>query len=357
MVTMHDVARHAGVSLSTVSYALSGARPVSASTRDRVAAAMAELGFQPNAMARSLASRRSHVIALIYPAMDKGLGGTIAEFVQAAAEQARAFGYHLVLWPFRQTEADQVRDLVRQGMADGVLVMEVALDDSRIDVLVEAGIPYAMIGRTRDVTDRHSVDIDFDATVADAVTHLADLGHRRLGFLNHSQASFDAGYAPAHRARDAFAREIAARGLAGIHRVCDDSPVAGRAAVAEMVAADPALTGLITMNEMATFGVMAELQHLGLRVPDDVSVLGIVTSPGVATMTNPPLTSFHAPGASLGRLAVDRLLLQLAPQQTSSRTRVPATSPAAPSDAAGTLPSVVIPCVLDPGSSTGPAPD
>lgn len=336
MVTMNDVARHAGVSLSTVSYALSGTRPVSAATRERVTSAMAELGFQPNAMARSLASRRSNVIALIYPAMDKGLGGTIAEFVHAAAERSRELGYHLVLWPFRQSEASEVRDLVRQGMADGVLVMEVALDDARIDVLVEAEIPYAMIGRTRDLVGRHSVDIDFDATVAAALDHLQELGHTRIAFLNHSQASLESGYAPTHRAAEAFARETAERGLVGVHRTCDDSPVAGRRAVADLFATHPGTTALVTMNEMATFGVMAELQHLGLAVPDDVSVLGIVTSPGVATMTNPPLTSFHAPGASLGRLAVDRLVSQL--------------------DGGAPGPAVLIPCVLETGASTGPAP-
>ncbi len=104
MATMQDVARRAQVSLSTVSYALSGTRPVSDATRRRIEDAMAELGYQPNAMARGLASRRSHVLALIYPAMEKGLGGTVAEFVSSAAETARENGYHLVLWPFRTTQ-------------------------------------------------------------------------------------------------------------------------------------------------------------------------------------------------------------------------------------------------------------
>lgn len=337
MVTITDVARHAGVSVSTVSYAISGARPIRSDTRERVEQAMRELGYQPNAMARSLASRRSNVVALIYPAMDKGLGGTISEFVHAAAERARQNNYHLVLWPFRYTEASQVRDLVRQGMADGVLVMEVALDDERIDVLEEAGIPYTMIGRTRDVSGRNSVDIDFDVTMRVALDHLLDLGHRRIGFLNHSRQSFDSGYAPALRALDAYERLTAERGLIPVSRFCDDSPVVGRQVAAELLSEEPDLTALVTMNEMATFGVVAEIQYQGRVVPDDFSLLGIVTSPNIATMSNPPLTSMHAPGAQLGRLAIDRLLSQI------DRSR-PET------------PNVLIPCLLEEGMSVGPAP-
>lgn len=90
------------------------------------------------------------------------------------------------------------------------------------------------------------------------------------------------------------------------------------------------------MNELATFGVFAELQYRHLGIPEDVSVLGIVTSPGVGTMSYPTLTTMHSPGAELGRLAVDRLLSQLDPAH-------PAT------------PNRLIPCVLEPGLSIGPA--
>ncbi|HQY99623.1 MAG TPA: LacI family DNA-binding transcriptional regulator [Propionicimonas sp.] len=336
MATIADVARQAGVSVSTVSYALSGARPIKPETRTRVEAAMRELGYHPNAMARSLASRRSNVISLIYPADERGVGGTGGEFVHSAAARARELGYQLVLWPFRSDQVREVRNLVRQGMADGVLVMEVLLDDERIDVLEAAKVPYTMIGRTRDVSERHSVDVDFDATVVAAVDHLVGLGHRHIGFINHSQGSLDAGYGPTVRAAAAFERAMAERGLTPLARTCEDSPLAGRQATAGLLATEPDLTALITMNEMATFGVFAELQYRRLAIPDDVSVLGIVTSPGVGTMSYPTLTTMHSPGVELGRLAVDRLISQLDPAH-------PAT------------PNRLIPCVLEPGMSIGPA--
>lgn len=337
MATMQDVARRAQVSLSTVSYALSGTRPVSTQTRRRIEEAMAELGYQPNAMARSLASRRSNVLALIYPAMERGLGGTVAEFVDAAAVTARENGHHLVLWPFRTTQAPEIRDLVRQGMAAGVLLMEVSLDDARVDTLQEAGVPYTMIGRTRDLAERPSVDIDFERTTEDAVAHLAGLGHRHIGFVNHSLASREAGYAPTFRAQEGFEAAMRARGLEPVVVHSDESPRAGRAAVGELFGLDPELTALVTMNEIATFGVMAELQARRVEVPDQMSILSIVTSPGVGEMSNPPLTTMHAPGAELGRLGVLKLL-----------SLVDASRPATP--------DVLIPCALEPGGSVAPAP-
>ncbi len=337
MATMQEVAQRAGVSVSTVSYTLSGTRPVSAATRSRILAAMTELGFQPNAFARGLASRRSNVIALIYPAAERGLGGTVAEFVDAAARTARGRGYHLVLWPFGMDQAAQIRDLARQGLADGILLMEVALDDPRVECLQEAGVQYTMIGRTRRPEGRPWVDIDFERTTHDAVAHLAALGHTRIGFINHSRASLDEGYGPTIRAQEGFEQAMRARGLTPLSRHVDESPRAGRVATAAMLAAEPGLTALITMNEMATFGVVAELAQRGLAVPADLSILSIVTSPGVGDMTYPPLTTMHAPGAELGRLGVEKLLSLL--DSTRADTS-----------------NALIPCVLEPGGSVAAAP-
>lgn len=339
MATMQDVARLANVSLSTVSYALSDARPVSAATKARIEAAMAELGFQRNAAARSLASRRSHVVALTFPAMQQGLGGTVTEFVASAAETASRHGYQLVLWPLGAGQSREIRDLAQQGQADGVLLMEVRLEDPRVEALRAAGVPFTMIGRTAEVAGLSYVDIDFAATTEDAVAHLAGLGHERIGFLNHSAASREDGYGPTLRADDGYSEAMRRRGLEPWSTLCDEDPGAGRAAMAGLLAAEPGLTAVITMNEIATFGATVELQARGLRIPDDFSVLSIVTSPGVGAMSNPPLTTMHAPGAELGRLGVLALLALL---------RV---------DDLRVVDPVLLPCPLEPGGSTALAAD
>ena len=336
MATMQDVARLAHVSVSTVSYALSGARPVSAQTKRRIEAAMHELGFRPNALARALASRRSRTLAVIYPATEAGISGTVAEFVSSAAATARRRGYHLVLWPFAAHQAEEIRDLVHQGMADGVLLMEVCLSDSRVEALDAAGLPFAMIGRTERVDGLTFVDIDFDQTLEDAVAHLTALGHRHIGFLNHSAASHAAGYAPTHRAERAFVGGMVRRGLTPVTVLSEDDPAAGRQAMATLLTADPALSAVVTMNEMATFGATVELQARGLSVPDAFSVLSVATSPGVGALSNPPLTTMHAPGAELGRLAVQALLTLI---------EDPDGPPPEPS---------LLTCPLEPGASTAP---
>ena len=338
MATMQDVARLANVSLSTVSYALSDARPVSAATKSRIEAAMAELGFQRNAAARSLASRRTHVLALTFPAMQQGLGGTVSEFVASAAETATKHGYQLVLWPLGANQPREISDLAKQGQADGVLLMEVLLEDPRVEALRATGVPFTMIGRTEQVADLSYVDIDFTQTTEDAVAHLAGLGHEKIAFLNHSAASRAEGYGPTVRADDGYAAAMRRRGLEPQAVLCDENPAAGRAAMSALLAREPGLTAVITMNEIATFGAAVELQSRDLRIPRDFSVLAIVTSPGVGAMSNPPLTTMHAPGAELGRLGVESLLALL---------HVDGSHVAGP---------VLLPCHLEPGASTGPVP-
>jgi DNA-binding LacI/PurR family transcriptional regulator len=311
MATMQDVAKLANVSLSTVSYALSDTRPVSAATKMRIEAAMSELGYHRNAAARSLASRRSRVLALTFPAMQQALGGTVSEFVASAAEAAAQYGYHLVLWPFGANQPLEIRDLAMQGMADGVLLMEVRLADPRVEALRDAGVPFTMIGRTEDVTGLSYVDIDFAQTTEDAVAHLAGLGHERIAFVNHSEASSLDGYGPTIRAGDGYRDAMTRRGLVPQAIFCDEDPSAGRAAMTSLLTREPGLTAVITMNEIATFGVTVELQAIGLQIPRDVSVLAIVTSPGVGAMSNPPLTTMHSPGAELGRRGVQSLVALL----------------------------------------------
>ena len=198
-------ARLARVWVSTVSYVLTGTRPISQATRDKVLAAMAELDYQPNAMARGLASRRSRILGLMMPMDERGLGATETAFVTGAAAAASAAGYHLVLSPVGGGgDLDDLRRLASQRMLDGVVLMEVQLADERVTVLQEAGVPLVLIGRTGDTSMLSYVDIDFDQTVRDAVAHLVGLGHRRIVYVNHSAATLASGYGPALRTRDAF---------------------------------------------------------------------------------------------------------------------------------------------------------
>ncbi|HEU4324913.1 MAG TPA: LacI family DNA-binding transcriptional regulator [Roseiflexaceae bacterium] len=335
MATMQDVAKRAGVSLSTVSYALNGTRPISEETRQRIFAAMEELGYQPHALARGLASKRSRIIALLFPTPERGLGITELEFVTGAIDAATERGYNLVLWSSDLHNAGGLRQLMQQGLVDGVIMMEVHLQDERIDLLRENGIPFTLIGRPDDPANLSYVDIDFAQTTRDAVAYLVGLGHRRIAFLNQSQVEIDNGYGPVVRAQAGFTQAMAAVGLAGPVLPCLPTPGAGYEICAALLEVDPTMTALISINERATPGVLQALADRGWRIPDDFSLVLIVSSGRVADMSVPPLTTMTSPSAEAGRLGVVQLIQQLESGQQSA-------------------PQALLPCRLEVRGSSGP---
>jgi DNA-binding LacI/PurR family transcriptional regulator len=336
--TMLEVAKRANVALSTVSYALNGTRPISEATRARIWQAMSDLGYQPNALARGLASRRSRIIALLFPALPRGFGATELEFVTGAAEAAQNRGYHLVLWPTEIHAVSELQQLIRQSLVDGVLVMEVRLRDERIDLLRQIDVPFSMIGRPSEASDLSYADIDFEQTTRDAVTYLVGLGHRSIAFLNHSEDSYKGGYGPSVRAAEGFEQVAQAMGITPISRFCGDTALAGQQVFEELIRAHPEITALATMNERATVGVMRAASARGWTIPADLSIVSLVSSARVAEMTQPPLTTLTPASAELGRLGVETLIGQL--EETHPQ-----------------LVQRLLPCSLVIRDSTGPSPD
>lgn len=311
MSTMLDVAKRANVALSTVSYALNNTRPVSDETRQRILKAMEELGYRPHAMARGLASKRSRIIALLFPNPERGLGITELELVTSAADAARENGYNLVLWPSEMHDPEELRLFAQQGLVDGVIVMEVRLNDERINLLREIDFPFSMIGRCADTDGLGYADIDFERTMQDAVAHLAGLGHKQIAFLNQSQSAYDSGYGPVVRSMAEFTKAIQAAGLDGVARFCRPAPQAGVEVCTELLAEHPDLTAMITMNERAVPGIMRAIGERGWRIPDDFSLVVIASSARMAEMMTPPLTTADIQVAELGRLGVELLIQQL----------------------------------------------
>jgi DNA-binding LacI/PurR family transcriptional regulator len=318
MPTMLDVAKRAGVALSTVSYALNGTRPISEETRQRIAVAMEELGYRPHALARGLASKRSRIVALLFPVSERGLGFTELEFVTSAADAARENGYNLILWSSEMHDPNELRQFTQQGLVDGVIVMEVHLNDERIDALREIGFPFSMIGRCANLDGIGYVDIDFEQTVQEAINHLSGLGHTHVAFLNQSQSVFDAGYGPAVRIQTSFEQAVRTAGLKGATRFCRATAQAGHEAFGELLAECPDLTALVAMNERAIPGVMQAIADRHWRIPDDFSLVVVVSSARMAEMMMPPLTTADAPAAELGRLGAELLIQQLETQEQST---------------------------------------
>lgn len=308
---MRDVAQRAGVSIATVSFVVNDSKRVTPETRKRIEAAMAELGFRRNVVARALASRRTRIIALIYPVLEHRMGGSSMEFVTSAAQTASDADYHLVVWPV-STDGHELSALVGQGLVDGVLLMEVQLDDARVDALRKLDIPFALIGRTQDVTGLDYVDIDFDITMDTAVDHLWELGHRSIMLVCGSQdeESFK-NYGPYVRLEAAYRRIANERDFQPMIMRCRQTVASGRRVAQQLVTQACGATAVIIADEAAAAGLIAGLHGQGVRVPMDLSVMSVISSKDMAFICDPPLTTVTAAGIELGRLGVEALLRQL----------------------------------------------
>lgn len=335
MATMSDVAKHAGVALSTVSYAINGTRPISEETRQRIFASMQALKYHPHALARGLASKRSRIIALLFPVSERGFSFTEFEFVAGAADTAHENGYNLVLWPMQMHDPEELRRLTLQGLVDGLILMETRLHDERIDLLRELNFPFSTIGRCADIRGLNFVDINFDRTMQEAVRYLHGEGHTHIAFLNQSQEIFNEGYGPAIRTQNRFEQSVAAIGLTGVSCFCHANPQAGYEAFNNLLAECPQLTALIALNDRAIPGVMRAIAGQGWAIPDDFSIVAIASSKRMAEMMIPTLTTSDAPTVQLGSLGAKLLIEQLESQEPDGQ-------------------QVLLPCNLVVRDSSGP---
>lgn len=338
MTSLRDVAARAQVAVSTVSAALNGTRPVKAETKRRIEQAAAELGYRPNVLARGLVSKRTRILALLFPAPHSGFGLTEMQFATGAAEAASELGYHLLLSPENADPVDELRYLTGLGLVDGVLLMEVRLDDERTEFLLGAGVPFSMIGRTRDPGALDYADIDFARMATDAVAHLAGLGHRAIAFFNHSTSAYSAQYGPSIRAGEEFAAAAALAGLGYAGHLRAGTAEEGRAAFERLMAEHPEVTALAVMSDQAAVGVIAAVAERGWRIPHDLTLMLVLSSARVAEMFHPRLTTLEPPSAELGRLGARMLIDRL--------TGAPDAPPR----------QRLVPCRLVPGDSSGPPP-
>ncbi|SEH00721.1 DNA-binding transcriptional regulator, LacI/PurR family [Nonomuraea solani] len=334
MTSLRDVAERAQVAVSTVSAALNGTRPVAAATKRRIEQAAEELGYRPNLLARGLQSKRTRILALLFPAPRGGFGLTEMQFATGAAEAAGELGYHLLLSPENADPIEELRHLTGLGLVDGVLLMEVGLDDERPEFLSAAGVPFSMIGRTREPGSIDFADIDFAATAREAVAHVAGLGHRKLAFFNLSTGTYAAQYGPAIRAGAEFESAAREAGLAYVGDFRPGSAEEGGQAFERLLEEHPDVTALAVMDDHAAVGVIAAVARRGWRIPEDLTLMLVLSSARVAEMFHPRLTTLEPPSAELGRLGarmlIDRLRGDAPPRQRLVPCRLVAGDSSAP---------------------------
>jgi DNA-binding LacI/PurR family transcriptional regulator len=335
-VNIGEIARLAGVSRSTVSYALSGKRRISDRTRQRIQRVIEDRGFQPNASARALAHGRTRTLGLVFPTVSRRYTDMQLDFINSVVDAAAAHDHDILLSRSDGDGDGSFRRLVGERRVDGALLMEIRAPDSRVERLVRSGFPFVSMGHTEHTDQLSWVDLDFAELTAACVRHLGRLGHRHLALVGRPRELFDAGYVPAHQGRAGFLRAVGELGLTGEVHHCGDDAASGQAVVARLLDRDPRTTAVVTLNEAALVGLYRGLGLAGRSVPGDFSVTGVAAARWAEAVT-PMMTGADVPSGLMGRLAVELLL---------ERLDAPA---AAPRQHLLTPP-------LTPRASTGPAP-
>jgi LacI family transcriptional regulator/LacI family repressor for deo operon, udp, cdd, tsx, nupC, and nupG len=307
-VTLRDVARAAGVSPATASRALSAPDLVAPERRELVQRVARELGYRPNRAARELITGRTGHLCLVVPDLENPFFSAVAKAVQA---RARTTGHAVVVADAEedpQLEAELVAQLGAQ--ADGVLLCSPRMSADDLADVAAGDRPVLLVNR--EGAGLPSVVVDNSDGVRQAVRHLHALGHRRLAYAGGPAGS----WSDARRRDGLAALDLGVEVVdLGAH-----APVfAGGVAAADLALASGA-TAVLAHNDLMALGVLDRLRARGVRVPQDVSVVGFDDAP-VATLVAPALTTVAVPLARLGRTAVDLLLT---PRETTApRTVLP----------------------------------
>ena len=316
MATIGDVARVAGVSRSTASNVLSGKKVTSPEIQVRVLAAVEQLGYTPNAGARALATSQTMVIGLLAQFLPDEFAPAMLQYILGVSNTARELGYDILL----VSEADGARALKRitdSHMVDGVVLLNVADQDDRLEVLRAASQPGALIGLPGDPRDLDVFDLDFAEAGRLMVDHLVRLGHRELLLVSQPEHVVERGGAYVWRLQDAALEEAELRGVRlRTASAAAQQPQVGRDITA-ILDAHPDVTGLLVHNEAAAAALPSALHVRGLSSPADLSVIGRYSDEFARTFSL-PFSSIESAPDRLGQLAVRQLVRRI-----ESRTGLP----------------------------------
>jgi len=309
MVNIGDVARAAGVSRSTASYALSGKRTTTPAVQARVAAAVRELGYTTNAGARALATSQTKVIGLLAQFYEDEFAPAMLQYILGVSNTARELGYDVLLVT-EESGAHALRRITDSRMVDGIVLLNVAEHDERLPILRAATQPGALVGLPGDCTGVDVFDLDFEAAGRFMIDHLVRLGHRELLVVSQPEHVVERGGAYVWRFQNAALEEATARRIvlrtafASTHQ-----PEVGSELHA-LLDANPAVTGLLVHNEAAAAALPSVLHARGIQAPRDLSVIGRYSDEFARTFSL-PYSAVESAADLLGSLAVRHVVRRI----------------------------------------------
>ncbi|WP_107658495.1 LacI family DNA-binding transcriptional regulator [Nocardia suismassiliense] len=309
--TMEDVAERAGVSRALVSLVMRNSPKVSDHRRRAVLEAAKDLGYQPHIMARSLASRTSNIVGVMVSDLRNAFFADVVEGMDTAAQES---GLELILNTGRRSAARE-RTALESLLAfrpGGIILLSPILPAAAIrDAAQQA--PLVLVSRSTAISDVDTINDDGETGAALAVDHLASLGHRRIVHLDGGTA-----FTAAPRRRG-YRAAMERHGLEPMVIPSEHTDSAGLAAVQKLLnlfTRDNFPTALVCGNDFNAVGAMSALEEAGLRVPDDVSIVGYDNT-SLAALRHVSLTTIDQPRVQMGSLAIEALVERLRADRTT----------------------------------------
>ena len=321
MSKMRDVADQAGVSASTVSNVLNGrTNRMAPETLERVEAAIAALKYRPNTTARQLKTGHSPIIGLLVPSLANPMYGSIAREIETLAQEKH--GFRIMIgntYRDKEKEARFFEDLVDHGVR-GCIIISSLVDEQHFEIASARGMVLVSYDRRLTPGEQSGIDhvsVDNYEAARLATAHLIKRGHQRLAFVTAS------GMTLSRREKiNGFLEAARQAGLADSAEVVEGTPLSeygdsvmsevGRLTAGVLAARKPAKrpTGVVAVNDVMAWGLMAGFRDAGLSVPDDMSVVGM-DDVFLSGLMNPPLTTVHLPVREMATAIVERLMKRL----------------------------------------------
>jgi len=306
-LTLDEIARRAGVSRTTASRVLNDRPNVRPEVRERVQRIIAETGYRPHPVARSLAAQESRVIGLVLPRRTEALFNDpyFPRLTQGIAEACNDHDYTLALF-LLQTEADEEKfypRISRPGLLDGIVIQVGHIGDGLISRLLASDLPVVVAGRPLHHGNANYVDVDNVAGAYTGVTHLLQLGHKRIGAITgemRTTAALDryTGYCKALQAHDLPVDEtLISEGYF--------TEIGGYEAMKRLLPHKP--DAVFSASDAMALGALRAIYEAGLTVPQDIALVSFDDLPP-ATIARPQLTTVHQPVHAFGVKAVEMLL-------------------------------------------------
>ncbi len=318
-VTLHDLAREVGVSVATVSRALSGAPGVAEETRQRVLEAARASHYRPNVLAQRLQKQRTDTLGIIVPTSSTRFGDPFfGDFLAGVGDKAVEHEFDLLV-STRAPEADELHAyerMVRERRVDGLIVISTRPHDERIAYLLEQDFPFVSFGRSDIDADFPYLDVDGEYGMFQATQYLIGLGHRRIGYIS-APYTFMYSY---HRLKG-YRKALMEHDIPfDVHltAVGDLLDRSGYHLTHEFLTRDDPPTAIIACNDWMASGALGAARDLGLTVGRDLSIVGFDDVP-LAQILHPRLTTVHQPAYEAGWRVCDMLIRLLRQEPLAER--------------------------------------